>query len=697
MIVRLLAVLRRALAAGLLLAASVPASANAVSTTDPFTVAAPAIGASWYPEQWPEAQWDRDLALMRRANFTVVRVGEFAWSRLEPSDNRFDFAWLDKAIAAAARHGIRVVIGTPTAAPPIWLTEAHPDTLRVNDDGSVEGHGERRQFSFVNATYRRYAARIAGELARRYGHSPNVVGWQIDNEIGVPSFDRETKVLWAVWLERRYGTIAALNRRWTTEYWSQRYERFDQIPLKSRGPQNPALLLDFRRFASTVWADYVGEQAAAIRAHADPRQFVTTNSTAWNNNFDQFLVHRGLDIAAWDDYVSNGRPDWAANALHHDVVRGYKRRNFWVMEAQPGRVDWAAVNRSLEPGQVREVAWQTIGHGGDAVIYWQWRSALNGQEQHHGTLVGPDGEPMPIFDEIARTGSEFAAAAPYLAGTSVPQAKVALIYSQESRWATENERHHRDYDPVAVLKDWYRPFAAAGQAIDVVAPDTDLAGYRMVLAPNLNLLDAATAARLAAYVRAGGQLVLGPRSGMKDGDNGLWTQRQPGPLSALLGGRVDYYYPLDEPASIAGQIGDAKVTIWAEVLAPRASDVEIVARYSSGSGWLVDRPAILSRGIGKGRITYVGAILDGEGQRRLTDWLTARATLPPPVIAPQPGVEISERRDARTRYLVMINHNDTPVTLALPTTGKPILGGLRGNVLPGHGVALWALPDSMGR
>lgn len=692
MIVALLAVFRRALAAGLLLSASAPSFANAAATPDPFTVASPAIGASWYPEQWPEAEWDRDLALMRRANFTVVRVGEFAWSRLEPSDNSFDFAWLDKAIAAAARHGIRVVIGTPTAAPPVWLTEAHPDTLRVNEDGSVEGHGERRQFSFASATYRRYAARIAGELARRYGHNHNVVGWQIDNEIGVPSFDREAKARWAAWLERRYGTITALNRRWTTEYWSQRYERFDQIPLKSRGPHNPALLLDFRRFASAVWADYVGEQAMAIRGHADAGQFVTTNSTAWNNNFDQYLVHRGLDIAAWDDYVPNGRPDWAANALHHDLVRGYKNRNYWVMEAQPGRVDWAAVNRSLEPGQVREVAWQTIGHGGDAVIYWQWRSALNGQEQHHGTLVGPDGEAMPIFDEIARTGSELAAAAPHLTGTSAPRAKVALVYSQESRWATENERHHRDYDPVAILRDWYRPYAAAGHAIDVVSPDADLAGYQLVLAPNLNLLSAATAARLAAYVRAGGQLVLGPRSGMKDGDNGLWTQRQPGPLSELLGGRVDYYYPLDEPAAIAGQIGDAKVTIWAEVLTPRASDVETLARYTSGSGWLIDRAAILSRRIGKGRITYVGATLDGEGQRRLTDWLIARAALPLPVIAPKPGVEISERRNVRTRYLVVINHNDTAITLALPAVGKPILGDLRQNVLPGHGVALWAMP-----
>lgn len=682
-------ILLTAIAATLLYVPTVEAAA---ASPDPYTAPVPAIGASWYPEQWPETRWEADLVLMRRANFTVVRVGEFAWSRLEPSDGKFDFAWLDRAIAAAARHGIRVVIGTPTAAPPVWLTEAHPDVLRVNEDGSVEGHGERRQFSFASATYRRYATRIAGELARRYGRNPAVVGWQIDNEIGVPSFDREAKAQWSQWLAARYGTIEALNRRWTTDYWSQRYDRFDQVPLKSRGPHNPALLLDFRRFASTVWADYVGSQAAAIRAHADPRQFVTTNSTSWNNNFDQFLVHRDLDIAAWDDYVPNGRPDWAANALHHDLVRGYKNRNFWVMEAQPGRVDWASLNRSLEPGQVREVAWQAVGHGGNAIVYWQWRSAFSGQEQYHGTLLGPDGEPMPIYDEIARTAAEFSAAERHLNGTVVPRAEIAMVYSQDSRWAIENERHSRDYDPVVVLKDWYRPFAETGHAIDVVHPGADLSGYRLVLAPNLNLLDEAASARLEAYVRGGGQLVLGPRSGMKDIDNGLWRQRQPGPLADPLGARVDYYYPLDKPATIDGDFGAATVKSWAEVLDLRAPDVKTVARYTGGSGWLTGRPAIVLRTAGRGTISYVGALLDGVGQQKLTAWMIARAALSAPAIAPLSGLEVMERHDARTRYLVLINHNDHSVAVTLPAKGRRVLGDGTGNDLPAHGVLLWAMP-----
>ncbi|QNA85392.1 beta-galactosidase [Sphingomonas sp. So64.6b] len=675
------------------LSALLLAAAPAVAATGepaPFKAAGLSIGSSWYPEQWPEARWEVDLALMERAQLNVVRIGEFAWARMEPADGQFDFAWLDRAIAAAARHKIRVVLGTPTAGPPIWLTEAHPDVLRVNEDGSVEGHGERRQFSFASATYRGYARRIAAEMARRYGRNPNVVGWQIDNEIGVPSFDGEVRTLWASWLAKRYGSIDALNRRWTTEYWSQRYQRFDQIPLKSKGPQNPALILDYHRFVSSVWADYVGEQAVAIRAHADPRQFVTTNSTAWNNNFDQYLVHRDLDIAAWDDYVPGGRPDWVANALHHDLVRGYKRRNFWVMEAQPGRVDWAPVNRSLDPGQVRELAWQMVAHGGDAILYWQWRSALNGQEQYHGTVVGPDGMPMPIYDEIAKTAAEFASAAPLLAGTS-PYARIAMLYSQESRWAVDQEKHSRDYDPVATMQDWYRPVAASGRTIDILPGNADLAGYALVVAPLLNIVDNATAERLTSYVRGGGHLVLGPRSGMKDDDNALWTQRQPGPLAALLGARVENYYPIDAGVIVAGASITGSAKTWAEVLKPTANDVEILATYSDGP-WLAGKPAIVSRRVGKGRITYVGAIFDSAGQRAITDFMLASVRAGAPPLPPADGVEAVERKGPGGRYLIVINHAGEPAQLQLPAGARRVVGDLDAGTLPAHGVALLSLP-----
>jgi beta-galactosidase len=93
------------------------------------------LGAAWYPEQWPESQWDPDLDRMAACHIHLVRIGEFAWSTMEPHPGKYDFTWLDHAIEKAAQHHIVVVLGTPTAAPPAWLTSRYPETLRVDENG----------------------------------------------------------------------------------------------------------------------------------------------------------------------------------------------------------------------------------------------------------------------------------------------------------------------------------------------------------------------------------------------------------------------------------------------------------------------------------------------------------------------------------------------------------------------------------
>ncbi|HEX3435466.1 MAG TPA: beta-galactosidase, partial [Pseudacidobacterium sp.] len=349
------------------------------------------LGAAWYPEQWPESRWDADLSLMEAAHINLVRLGEFAWSTMEPSEGHYDFDWLDRAIELAAKHHICVVLGTPTAAPPAWLTSKYPDTLRVSEDGVRDEHGNRQQFSFASERYRKFAHEIAEKMAERYGRNPDVVGWQLDNEYAAPSFDPEAKAQFHEWLKKKYGNIENLNNRWTTAYWSQTYDNFDEIPVRQEG-ENPALLLDWKHFVSDTWKGYSENQISAIRPHADKRQFITTNTMGWFDGFDEYVVHSNLDIAAWDDYVG-GNYDYFDNGARHDLARGFKNKNYWVMETQPAFVNWRHINAPVDRGQVRDMAWQAIGHGADAVEYWQWRSALNGQEEYHGTLVGADGTP----------------------------------------------------------------------------------------------------------------------------------------------------------------------------------------------------------------------------------------------------------------------------------------------------------------
>lgn len=657
------------------------------------------IGTAWYPEQWPESRWDADLTLMQQAHLNVVRVGEFAWSTMEPSEGHYDFGWLDRAIALAAKHGISVVLGTPTAAPPAWLTTKYPDTLRVDEDGQRAEHGNRVQFSCTSPRYRILAAGIAHEMAVRYGHNPNVIGWQIDNEIGAPTFDSYAKDQWHAWLAHKYGTIAELNRRWTTAYWSQTYDNFDEVPFHSTH-ENPGLLLDYKHFVTDTWASYIQNQIDAIRSAADPRQFITTNTMKWYSVYDHYVIHRNLDIAAWDDYFPTGRPDPEANGLAHDLVRGYKQKNFWVMETEPAFVNWAPINIALPPGVTREMAWQAIGHGADAVLYWQWRSALNGQEQYHGTLLGADGLPVPVYAEIKKVGAEFQLASPVLSGTS-PHSRVAILQSYDSHWAIDFQRHTTLFDyPQAVL-DFYQAVSPIAQSVDVISPNADLSSYSVVFAPSLNVIGEGLAKHLIAYVRAGGHLVLGPRSGMKDDFNALNTERQPGPLAAALGAHVDQYYALDpkDPAtSLDGQLGSGTASIWAETLKSDSPSAHVLLRYgpdtAGDNGWLAGQPAAIESSVGKGTLTYIGAMLDPKLMSSAVGTILAEDGVKPILPGLPQGVELMQRSAPDHTVWILINHTYSDQHVSLPHPMRDLLAPDGSNSsdlnLPAHDVAVFS-------
>jgi beta-galactosidase len=657
-----------------------------------ITTAAPplVLGTAWYPEQWPEARWDADLDLMQKAGITMVRVGEFAWSRLEPAEGHYDLDWLDRAIAAAGRHGICTVIGTPSAAPPAWLTQTYPETLRTNEDGRKAEHGNRQQFNWADPKYRELARAMAEEEAKRFGHNKWVIGWQIDNEYADVSFDPATRTQFQEWLKARYGTLDNLNERWTTAYWSETYQNWNQIPIQTKYG-NPGLLLSWKRFVSDTWRSYQKNQLDVIKANSDGHQFITTNMMGWFDGYDHYTVSQDLDMASWDDYVGEGQLNPYYNGAAHDLTRGFLRKNFWVMETQPGSVNWAKINNSLDKGEVRAMAWHDIGHGADAVSYWQWRSDLNGQEEYHGTLVGADGTPVPLYAEVARVGAEFAKAGPVLKGTSV-HSDVAILHSYDSRWAINWQRHNTNYDPIQELLSYYKPLRDIAQSIDIVNPNVSLSQYKLVVAPGLNVLSDAEANNLIEYVKQGGNLVLGQRTGMKNIDNGLQTERQPGPLVSLLGGRVEQYYALIDPVPVEGDWGAGTSKEWAELLSTNSPDTKVLMRYGKSNGWLDGQPAAITRKVGKGSITYIGAWLDEAAMAKAAEWMTAESGVTPEFGKVPEGVDVYPREGARGKVFILVNFAKGPETVTLPTAMQDVLaGGTVSTVtLPEYGVAVLA-------
>jgi len=691
--------LRRPLLTACLLLSSFTPRLLADSTTrpaPPITAPAPhpalVLGTAWYPEQWPEARWDADLNLMQKAGVTMVRVGEFAWSRFEPTEGHYDLDWLDRAITAASKHGIYTVIGTPSAAPPAWLTQKYPETLRTMDDGRKDEHGNRQQFDWSDPKYRVLSRAMAEQLAKRFGHNPWVIGWQIDNEYSENSYGDSTKKQFQDWLKIRYGTLDNLNSRWTTAYWSETYQSWDQVPIETKYG-NPGLLLSWMRFVSDTWRSYQKNQLEVIRANSTPAQFITTNMMGWFDGYDHYTVAQDLDMASWDDYVGQGQLDQYRNGAAHDLTRGLLRKNFWVMETQPGFVNWAKINNSLDKGEVRAMAWHAIGHGSDAVSYWQWRSDLNGQEEYHGTLVGADGTPVPLYSEVSQLGAEFAKASPVLAGTTV-KSDVAILHSYDSRWAINWQRHNANYDPVEELVSYYKPLRNIAQSIDIVNPSAPLNQYKLVVAPGLNVLSDTEAQNLIAYVQQGGNLVLGQRSAMKDVDNALQVNRQPGPLVPLLGGRVDQFYALAAPVPVAGTWGPSTSKEWAELLSTSDPDTKVLMKYGKSNGWLDNQPAAITRKVGKGSITYIGAWLDEPALKNAAKWMTDMSGVEPKFGHVPDGVDVYPREGEHGKVFIIVNFSKYQQVFNVPTPMDDVLNGNQVHTvtLPVYGVAVLSEP-----
>ncbi len=488
------------------------------------------LGVCYYPEQWDESVWASDAARMAEIGLTWVRIGEFAWSRMEPQPGQYDWGWLDRAIATLGAQGLKVVLGTPTATPPRWVLDRHPDMLAVDAKGQTRGFGSRRHYDFSHQGYRAECTKIVTQLAVRYGKNPHVCAWQTDNEYAchntVHSYSPAARAAFQNWLAQRYQSIDALNRAWGNVFWSMEYTSFDQIALPNLTvtEANPAHTLAFRRFASDEVVSFNKLQTDILRKHSTAP--ISHNYMGQVTDFDHFATGADLDIAAWDAYpigflsdrvqaspadkrhfLRQGDPDF--QAFHHDLYRAVGRGRWWVMEQQPGPVNWAPWNPDPLPGMARLWAWEAFAHGAEAVCYFRWRQAPFAQEAMHAGLLRPDSAPAPAFAEAAQVARELAAM-PDVART---QAKVALVFDYASDWAWATQPQGRDFSYFGLAFDMYRGLRRLGLDVDILSPDTaDLSGYALVLAPAIATISAPLMAALTAFQ---GTALLGPRTNAK--------------------------------------------------------------------------------------------------------------------------------------------------------------------------------------
>lgn len=646
------------------------------------------LGVCYYPEHWPEAFWAEDARAMREAGITYVRIGEFAWSRIEPEPGQYEWAWLDRAIATLGESGLRVVMCTPTATPPKWLVDRDPDILPVAADGSVRGFGSRRHSSFSSRSWLRESRRITEAVAQRFGASPHVAGWQIDNEFGchntVRSYGPEDLRAFRLWLQNRYETVDRLNAAWGSVFWSAELRSFDEVALPAGAVTEtlPAARLDFRRFSSDQVRACCRMQAEILRAHS-PGRFVTHNFMGRFTEFDHFEVGGELDFAAWDSYplgfteqfplddaeralfTETAHPDIAS--FNHDLYRAVGRGRFWIMEQQPGPVNWAPWNPVPKPGMVRLWSWEAFAHGAEVVSYFRWRQAPFAQEQMHAGLHRPDrslsvggAEALQVAAELDRVGSLPASAA----------SAVALLFDYEAAWMVEIQPQGADFNYFELCLRWYEAARRLGQDVDIVPPGASLAGYRAVLVPTLpHLSDAA----VDALRESDAAMLIGPRTGSKTGDFAIPPGLPPGPLQALLPARVTDVASLRPGLShrVEGTLS-GKAVRWREWL---QTDAAALALFEDGA------PAVIEAQ----RRTYLACwpdatLLAAAVRHVLQNGGAELIDLPP-------GVRLRRRGAVRFAF----NYGSEPWRLPEQAGRRFLLGGP--DVAP-QDLACWREPDA---
>jgi beta-galactosidase len=656
------------------------------------------LGVCYYPEQWPQHQWESDARRMAELGISRVRIAEFAWSRMEPEPGRYEWAWLDTAIETLAKHGLKVILGTPTATPPRWLVGLHPEILPVTKDGITMQFGSRRHYDMSSEVYREHCARIVTQMVKRYGKHPAVIAWQTDNELAChdtsPTYTDAARERFTQWLAARYGEVAKLNNAWGNVFWSMEYSSFDEIGLPNHTPTdaNPSHWLDFRRFMSSEVASFHGLQGELIREYA-PGRVLLHNFMGFFTSFDHYeFAQSGLDVAAWDSYplprtevlwfddaekhkwARSGHPD--IPAFNHDLYRGVGKGRMWVMEQQVGPVNWAPYNPVPKAGMARLWTWEAFAHGAELVSYFRWRQAPFAQEQMHSGINAPDDTLTAGGHEIARVAREMAAydAANTEAAsdtTTAHKAPVALLFDYPADWIVQIQRHGADFDYQRLVFEWYSCLREMGVDVDMLPASADLSGYKLVLAPSLPVLPDALIAQIKS---SDAHWLFGPRTGSRTADFTIPSTLQPGPLQAVLNVRVaqsESLRPSLRPTlTFEGVQGHGRS--WRDHIEP-GQGVDVLAAFDDGV------PAL----VGAERVRLLGACFD----QTLLKAVLARCVR-------DAGIETQTLPEgARLRRLgnvrFAINYGDTTWHVPAPDGARFLLG--HREVGPA-GVAAWVEP-----
>ncbi|MDP4225451.1 MAG: beta-galactosidase [Bacteroidota bacterium] len=653
-------------------------------------------GVYYYPEHWDSSQWERDLKKMSQMGFEYTHFAEFAWAQLEPEEGKYDFSWLDQAVALAAKYHLKVIMCTSTATPPVWLERAHPDVLVKNENGQSGDHGSRQQASFSNNYYRQYALKMVEQLAKHYGQDKRIMGWQVDNEPRVfYDYGTDAQQRFRDWLKQKYNTIDALNKTWGTAFWSQQYSDFSQIniPLRAQWGMNLNQILDHTRFATWETASFLDDQARVIKKYAEPRQWVTSNYIPSYDAGTIGMSHE-LDFITYTKYMVSGSAKGIGPkgyrlgnpesiAMSNDFFRPLSGI-YGVMELQPGQVNWGEINPQPAPSAVHLWLWHVFAGGSKLACTYRFRSPLYGYEQYHYGIVSYDGiTPTPGGLEYQKFIEEIKLLRKnYNSGAKLPASytnrRTAILFNHENIWGMEQNRQTIQWNSLGHVIKYYKSLKSFGAPVDFIKDSSDFSAYKVIIAPAYQQVDKQLIEKWTNYVKKGGNLILTCRTGHKDREGHLWEAKFAEPIYNLIGSEIAFYDLPQSPDTVQMDDRQYQWDSWGEILKPYKG-TETWATYQGD--FYAGQPAVIFRRLGKGTVTYVGVdSKNGDFEKDVLNKVYNIINIP---VENYPDGVMVEYRDG---FGISLNYSDKKYEMNLPSKAKILVGE---KILEPAGVLVW--------
>jgi beta-galactosidase len=605
---------------------------------------------------------------MRRAGVNLVTLGVFSWAKLQPDPDTYTFDWLDRAFDLLHQQGIAINLATGTGSPPAWLARRHPESLPQNGHGVRYQHGSRQHYCPNSVAYREYSARLARQLATRYGRHPALVLWLINNEYGRhlgACYCDVCATKFQEWLQRKYGTLGALNEQWGTAFWSQWYYQWDEVPPPRLMPAaaNPAQQLDYHRFMNDSLLEcFVNEKA--VLKEITPHLPVTTNFAGRHGlpkPINCFQWASQVDVVALASYPDPRHADPADLAFSFDLQRGLGQGRPWLLlEQAPSQVSWRKHNAVKRPGQMRLWSYQALARGADGVLFHPWRAPRAGAEKYHSAMLPHGGPETRVHREIVELGRELSLLAPACGGRI--KADLALIVDWENYWAVELDARPGPLDYSEMVRSYYQALFEPDLAIDIIQPESDLSGYKLVIAPALYLVRDGVAENLSAFVTNGGTLVMSFFSGLVDANDRILPGGFPAAFRRLLGIHVEEIETLEpqQARHLRTPERAGKCAHWFDLI--QLEGAEALATFTED--FCAGRPAITRNAFGRGLAYYVGTQVETDFLRWLLMGICEETGIRPPLKVPA-GVEVVTRQNEQGKFLFLLNHTATPQHIEL--------------------------------